>query len=107
MAIRKKRSTNTRAVDFGERPESDWEPKSSLEAEWITEELLARTQEVWSDYLGREVPPEEATEILLNVHMIASTFYQAATEVAEERRREAEAHKATNTDPLSGWCPEI
>ncbi|MCC7203688.1 MAG: hypothetical protein IT441_01295 [Phycisphaeraceae bacterium] len=78
-----------------------------MEAEWITEELIARTRKVWSDYLGRDVPLEEATEILLNVHMIADAFHQAAIEAAEERKREAEASKMADADPLAGWCPEI
>lgn len=107
MAKRKKRQQKTRLTDSVERPEADWEPRPSLEAEWITEDLIARTRKVWSDYLGRDVPPEEATEMLLNVHMIADTFRQAAIEAAEEGKREAEASKATDADPLAGWSPEI
>ena len=34
-----------------------------LETEWITEDLIARTQEVWGDYLEREVDREEAIEL--------------------------------------------
>jgi len=107
MAKRKKRQQKTRLTDSVERPEADWEPRPSLEAEWITEDLIARTRKVWSNYLGRDVPPEEATEILLNVHMIADTFRQAALEADEESKREAEASKVEDADPLAGWSPEI
>lgn len=107
MAKRKMRQQKARQADFDERPEADWEPRPSLEAEWITEDLIARTRKVWSNYLGRDVPPEEATEILLNVHMIADTFRQAALEAAEESKREAEASKDADADPLAGWSPEI
>lgn len=51
-----------------------------LETEWITEDLIVYTQDVWGDYLGREVSQEEAIEMLLNVQRIALAFYLAATE---------------------------
>jgi hypothetical protein len=41
---------------------------------WITPELLAETQQVWSEVYGREVSAAEATEILLNVKRLASTM---------------------------------
>ena len=107
MAKRKKRKPKIQPARFDEPLESDWEPKPPLETDWITEELLTRTQKVWSNYLGREVPPEEATEMLLNVYMIASTFHQVATEEAEERKREADDHEVPDADPLAGWNPEI
>jgi hypothetical protein len=46
----------------------------------MTEELIARTQDAWGDYLGREVDREEAMEILFNVQQIALAFYLASTE---------------------------
>jgi hypothetical protein len=55
-----------------------------LESEWITEELIARTQDVWGRYLEREVAREEAIEMLLNVQRIALAFYQASMEDAHE-----------------------
>lgn len=51
-----------------------------LESEWITEDLIARTRDVWGRYLKREVDREEAVEMLLNVQRIALAFYQAGTE---------------------------
>ena len=51
-----------------------------LESEWITEDLIARTQDVWGRYLEREVEREEAIEMLLNVQRIALAFYQASME---------------------------
>lgn len=107
MTRRKRRKQAARPADVDKRPGSEWEPTPSLEAEWISEELVARTQKVWSDYLGREVPPEEATEMLLNVRMIADAFYQASIDAAEEREQEAEASKAADAHSLDGWCPEI
>ena len=51
-----------------------------METEWITEGLIARTQDVWGRYLERDVDREEAIEIVLNIQRIALAFYQAATE---------------------------
>ena len=55
-----------------------------LESEWITEDLISRTQDVWGRYLEREVDREEAIEMLLNVQRIALAFYQASMEEACE-----------------------
>ena len=55
-----------------------------LESEWITEELIARTQDVWGRYLEREVDRDEAVELLLNVKRIAMVFYEARQEGACE-----------------------
>ena len=55
-----------------------------LETAWISEELIARTQNVWGEYLQREVGREEAIEILMNVKRIAMVFYQARQEGAGE-----------------------
>ena len=51
-----------------------------LETQWMSEELIARTQDVWSRYLEREVDRDEAIEILLNVKRIAMVFHQARQE---------------------------
>ncbi len=51
-----------------------------LETEWITEKLIARTQDVWRQQLKRTVDREEAIEILLNVQRIALVLYQNTTE---------------------------
>jgi len=42
--------------------------------EWITQELLARTQDVWGRYLQRHVSKEEAMEMLTNIKRIADAF---------------------------------
>ena len=53
-----------------------------LETAWISEELVARTQDVWGRYLHRKVDREEAIEMLVNVKRIAMVFYQARQEGA-------------------------
>jgi len=78
-----------------------------LECEWISDELLARTQKVWSDYLGRDVPAEEATEILLNVQRIAHTFHEIAMEQKRESAEEDQFAEGHEPDPMAGWCPDI
>jgi hypothetical protein len=35
--------------------------------EWVTDDLLDRTREVWSNAYGRPVTEEEAVEMLINV----------------------------------------
>jgi len=53
-----------------------------LETEWVTEDLIAYTQEVWGRYLERDVGRDEAIEMLLNVQRIALAFYLAVMEGA-------------------------
>lgn len=53
-----------------------------LETEWVTEDLIAYTQDVWGRYLERDVGRDEAIEMLLNVQRIALAFYLAAMEGA-------------------------
>ena len=48
--------------------------RTPLNVEWITEELLTRTRNVWGRYLGREVSKEEAMEMVMNVKRIADAF---------------------------------
>jgi hypothetical protein len=55
-----------------------------LETEWITEDRVARTQEVWGRYLQRDVGREEAIEMLLNVQRVALAFQLACVEGACE-----------------------
>lgn len=55
-----------------------------LATEWMSEALIARTQDVWGRYLEREVDRDEAVEILLNVKRIAMVFYEARQEGACE-----------------------
>lgn len=42
-----------------------------LSMAWISDELLAKTQRVWSRVLGRPVGVEEAVEMLTNVKHLA------------------------------------
>jgi hypothetical protein len=50
----------------------------SLSAAWITDELLERTQRVWSRVYGRPIDEREALEILLNVKRFAEVLMKAA-----------------------------
>jgi len=47
---------------------------------WITEELVAYTQETWSAKRGRPVTPDEAIEMLINVKRLAETLLKIADE---------------------------
>ena len=51
-----------------------------LETEWITEDLITLTQNVWGRHLGREIQRDEAIEMLINVQGIAMAFHLASTE---------------------------
>ncbi len=48
-----------------------------LSLAWISDELLARTQKVWSRAYGRPVSEEEAVEILRNVKQLAEVLLEA------------------------------
>jgi hypothetical protein len=48
-----------------------------LSMAWISDELLARTQRVWSRAYGRPVGVEEAAEILTNVKHLAQALMKA------------------------------
>ena len=48
---------------------------------WMTNELIAETQRVWSPHYGRELSVEEAIEILRNV----KRFAEVAIGLREER----------------------
>ena len=45
--------------------------EETISAGWISPELLAETQRVWSTVYGRDVSVAEATEILLNVKRLS------------------------------------
>jgi hypothetical protein len=51
-----------------------------LSLKWISEDLVACTQRVWAKELGREVPRDEAIEMLLNVKLMAEAFHLAEEE---------------------------
>ena len=44
---------------------------------WISNELLAQTQRVWSRAYGRPIGEEEAAEILTNVKHLAQALMKA------------------------------
>ena len=45
---------------------------------WMTDELIADTQRVWARQLRRDIPRDEAIEMLMNVKRIAEAFHLAA-----------------------------
>lgn len=51
-----------------------------METLWITDELVAGTQDVWGRHLRRRVSRREAVEILLNVQSLAMAFHMTGTE---------------------------
>ena len=55
-------------------------PERPLSLAWISEEILAKTREVWSKAYGRVVSAEEAVEILRNVKNLAEVLYRARKE---------------------------
>jgi len=48
---------------------------------WITDELLARTIDVWSANYGRPISKDEAVEILMNVKRLAEVLLEARKDV--------------------------
>jgi len=55
----------------------DGEAGRPLSMAWISDELLAKTQRVWSRELGRPVGVEEAVEMLTNVKHLAEALMKA------------------------------
>ena len=55
----------------------DGEAGRPLSMAWISDELLAKTQRVWSRAYGRPVGVEEAVEILTNVKHMAEALMKA------------------------------
>lgn len=51
-----------------------------LSTAWITDELLAETQQVWSAAYGRPIGTTEAMEILMNVRRLAEAFVEGQRE---------------------------
>jgi hypothetical protein len=56
-------------------------PDRPLSLAWMTDELIAETQRVWSPHYGRDLSPNEAVEILRNVKRFAEIL------VTSERER--------------------
>ena len=55
---------------------------------WITDEMIAETQQVWGAYLGRPVPEDEAIEMLVNVHRLAEVLAKAVRKQKKGGARE-------------------
>lgn len=50
---------------------------------WITDELIAEHQRVWSHRYGREISEAEAIEIILNIKRFAETVLEAVRQEGE------------------------
>jgi len=60
----------------GSRPHG--EPRESVcRPMWITDDLLAETQTVWSRAYGRAIGADEAVEILTNVKRLAEVLVKS------------------------------
>ena len=59
-------------------PQRDRRPLSMA---WISDELLAKTIDVWSRNYGRPISEDEAVEILMNVKRFAEVLLEARKEV--------------------------
>ena len=60
-----------------EEPVTCREAARPLSMAWISNELLAQTQRVWSRAYGRPIGEEEAVEILTNVKHLAQALMKA------------------------------
>lgn len=60
--------------------ESALSPSAAMEVEWVTEDLVARTQVVWGRHLRRQIGRGEVIEMLLNVQGLALAFHLVHTE---------------------------
>jgi uncharacterized protein YktA (UPF0223 family) len=58
-----------------------------LSLAWMTEELIDRTQAVWSRAYGRDVSEAEAVEILSNVRRFAEVVIRLERERQKHERR--------------------
>jgi hypothetical protein len=55
-------------------PVSGAVPDRPLSLAWITDELIAETQRVWSPHYSRKLSKDEAVEILRNVKRFAEVL---------------------------------
>ena len=58
-------------------PPEDHGPDLPLSLDWISEELIEETQQVWSKAYGRVITRAEAIEMLVNVKHVATVFMNA------------------------------
>ena len=56
-----------------------------LSTRWMTDELIAYTQRVWSAYLGHPVTEAEAVEMLTNLRNLASALLTTSEEEGESQ----------------------
>ena len=52
-------------------------PNRPLAQAWITDELIAENQRVWSNAYGRSISEDEAVEIIMNLRRFAEAILQA------------------------------
>ena len=70
--------------EMEDRNGSDERRERPLSMAWITADLLAKTQRVWSKAYRRSVDENEAIEILMNVKQLAEVLLKAKQEVKKE-----------------------
>ena len=70
--------------EMEDRNGSDERRDRPLSIAWITADLLAKTQRVWSKAYRRSVDENEAIEILMNVKQLAEVLLKAGKEVEKE-----------------------
>ena len=75
LCLKRTELTGFHALD--EEPVTDCEAARPLSMAWISNELLAQTQRVWSRAYGRPIGEEEAAEILTNVKHLAQALMKA------------------------------
>jgi len=48
-----------------------------MTAAWVSDDLLARTIDVWSKAYGRQITTQEAMEILMNIKRLGELLFRA------------------------------
>ncbi len=61
-------------------PDVETKPLSSA---WISNDLLRRTVEVWSEAYGRPISEDEAMEILMNIKRMAELLLEMRKEAGQ------------------------
>jgi len=73
-----------RPLDFSQETSPDESQIRPLSMAWISDELLAETQDVWTEISGQPVSEEEAIEILMNVKHYAEVLLRVGREVSNK-----------------------
>ena len=81
MFLTKKRPQKRPArIGLTTEQEEDKQASKPLSQAWITPELIAENQRVWSGAYGRNVSEDEAVEIITNIRRFAETLLRARKE---------------------------